>query len=381
MADNDDNGRRGGVGKHQLTLSLDEQETKRNKMSESVDCSNDSDNDLDFADASSQENDENKLPPWWKQMEVLVSNSVTKSLAALTPRVDRNEQKIQDLESRIKQLETTVSSQNNFIDSLKATVESSHKETISTLKSFKNDVTTHDGAIMSIKTAINRIESVTDRSIKDMKANIDGHDLDIDQLYKQDDEMDQYGRRNTLRVTGIPEDDDTDILKFFIEAIAEHCKVKISPADIDRCHWLQVPPKKKDDDKQKPRPAVFKFVSYAVRRSVYDKRKLLKDSGLFLNEHLTRTRSKLLFDARQYKHDGTVSNAWSYDGRIMVKTKGGRFITINSIKHLDYCLSLPDVPPKNRKTVAAAKSNAPLTDPNADVEPFENLASSTRIGS
>ena len=44
----------------------------------------------------------------------------------------------------------------------------------------------------------------------------------------------------------------------------------------------------------------------------------MKDSGIFLAEHLTPTRARLYNLARMYRKATLVDNAWSSDGKIFV---------------------------------------------------------------
>ena len=338
-----ENGRPTTVGKHQLSLSLEEQDNKRNKMSNSTNSAvNDSDNISDISESDNNLPDTNQIdtPAFWNKMKSIMSELVDCSLATVTPRVEKNERKLEDLERKIQSLETTVTNQTQIIEALKISVTS--------------NMATTDTAITKIRQA----ELVTNQTVSDLKTHVNEHDQEINTLFINNDELDQYGRRNTLRVTGIPESDNLNLIEFIVELAEKELKLKIDPRDIDRAHRLNVKTKKKKSDDEEdtvppPRPVVVKFVSYQARRSLYDKRKGLKGTGIFLNEHLTRNRSKLLFDARQYKHDNKIKNAWSYDGRIMVKSMGNKFLTINNMRHLDYLINLPEnkAPPPSPRRV------------------------------
>ena len=45
-----------------------------------------------------------------------------------------------------------------------------------------------------------------------------------------------------------------------------------------------------------------------------------QESGLYLNDDLTRSRAQLLYECRQAKKKELIADCWSYDGSIIVKT-------------------------------------------------------------
>ena len=68
--------------------------------------------------------------------------------------------------------------------------------------------------------------------------------------------------------------------------------------EIDRSHRVG----KSDPGRTKPREILIKFTSYSARQKLYKKRTVLKDkgnNGVFLNEDLTKLRSKMLFEAHK----------------------------------------------------------------------------------
>ena len=95
--------------------------------------------------------------------------------------------------------------------------------------------------------------------------------------------LEQYTRRNSIRVHGIPEESDKEncediVLNFF----KEQMNMDIPLADIDRTHRVgKVTPEKRitrQSGKTLPRAIIVKFVSYRTRRLVFSKKKDLKGS-------------------------------------------------------------------------------------------------------
>ena len=369
------NGRRSV--KHNLTHSYEESDSKKLKQSNSLLENTTMDSDTTSPDVTPTSKVDLESPGFWKQLEGVVSRVVNESLDArlasttktveenknklstITPKVNEHSDKIAQLEEKISQLESKLTKQDCVIEKLTTTVDSNDNKTSAAITEVKSDVKTHDE--------------------------------DIYYLHSHNDELDQYGRRNTLRVTGIPEQENENLIDFIVDMAKKHMKITIQKHEIDRAHRLNQVKAKKDDaddaEEPPPRAVVVKFVSYQTRYSFYDKRKSLKGTGLFVNEHLTRPRAKLLFDAREYKRSDKIANAWSTDGRIMVKTKGDRYFTINSIKQLDYYLTLK---PKKSKLPNPATSKPPEGTETRKlsyagalsaslIEPFENVLSSTTV--
>ena len=171
----------------------------------------------------------------------------------------------------------------------------------------------------------------------------DKMDLLVHNNFGRIDELNQYGRRNLLRISGIPESNkNTDEL--VIELAKERLNVTISPDDLDRTHRLG----DLDAKNTNPRAIVAKFVSYAKRREMFQRRSKLKGSGIYLNDHLTPHRAKLLSLSRCYRRAGLVNSSWSVEGRLLVKENGdpgkdnGRIFELNSVHDLQRFGKLPD---------------------------------------
>lgn len=128
------------------------------------------------------------------------------------------------------------------------------------------------------------------------------------QLSEKTDSLEQYQRRQCLRIFGIPEQDGEDTDNIAID-VASKIGVKLETCDIDRSHRVG----KKSD---RPRPVIVKFISYRKRREVFQNKKQLKGSGITVREDLTQIRYKLLKDCIT---KFGVTNVWTIDGAIHVK--------------------------------------------------------------
>jgi len=134
-----------------------------------------------------------------------------------------------------------------------------------------------------------------------------------DESQRRADELEQYQRRNNLRVFGVKESAREDTDKLVIDIFKKQLNVDVSLADIDRSHRVGKVSQPGSDGVAKPRPIIVKFVSYRTRRAVFSNKKKLKGSELSIREDLTPHRHRLLLQAIQQHGRG---NVWSVDGRI-----------------------------------------------------------------
>ena len=135
-------------------------------------------------------------------------------------------------------------------------------------------------------------------------------------LEAKSDAAEQYSRRNCLRIAGVPENA-TENTDMYVVELARAIEADVSIDDIERSHHVGKP-----RSFGRPRDMIVKFVSYRVRRRVYGARTKTKDKGyrgVYINEDLTKPRSKLLLKARKMVKLGQLTSAWSSDGTILVR--------------------------------------------------------------
>ncbi|MEW8547181.1 MAG: hypothetical protein AB2693_27025 [Candidatus Thiodiazotropha sp.] len=135
------------------------------------------------------------------------------------------------------------------------------------------------------------------------------------------DTAEQYSRRNCLRISGVREqpNENTDDI---VTNIASAIDVDIDFRDLDRSHRLGRA-STQDRPRDKPRDIIVKFTTYRARARFFKARTLTKSRGfmgVFINEDLTKNRSKLLYEARRRVKSHQLKSAWSVDGTVLIKT-------------------------------------------------------------
>ena len=148
----------------------------------------------------------------------------------------------------------------------------------------------------------------------------------VNQLENSLDAAEQYSRRNNLRISGLPEspNESTDDL---VLAMSSAIGANVSLEEIDRSHRVGAKNHKSGGNNPKPRDVIVKFVSYRSRQKMFKQRGAAKSNGyknVYVNEDLTRNRSFTLFRCRELKRQGRIQDAWSSDGKIIVKDRSGK---------------------------------------------------------
>ena len=172
-----------------------------------------------------------------------------------------------------------------------------------------------NGVIAGLKSTISSLEKVN----SDLRKKV------VD-LEGRADATEQYSRRNSLRVAGIPEETNEDTDKIIL-GLASTLNADMKIADIDRSHRAGRP------GQGKQRDIIVKLVSYRMRRKLYGVRVQTKSKGLkgvFINEDLTRVRSRILSKARRMVKNKHISSAWTSNGTILVRDKEDRIHRIQT---------------------------------------------------
>ena len=196
-----------------------------------------------------------------------------------------------------------------------------------------------------------------EKRLLDKEKEIEHLEVRIDELENRADDLEQYSRRSTIRITGVPEKPNEDIVQVTQQVLS---KMSLSPT-INRCHRvgpfpktaststssgsrspsssvaapLSSPPAGNSSTPQ-PRSILCQFVTYADKAAVMTNRHLLRDqlTSVFINEDLTRKRSNLLYKCRALKRQNKIKDCWSFDGRITVKDNNSVIVPVRKLSDI-----------------------------------------------
>ena len=157
---------------------------------------------------------------------------------------------------------------------------------------------------------------------------ISDQEEEIAELYDLQDELEQYTRKNSLEIHGIPESAYTSTEEVVLK-LAGAVNVDINPKEIEISHKL---------NRKGVKPIIVKFQNHKVKSRLYKARTKLENvrisdifpfstavtrvasEKIYLNENLTSYRRELLKQANQKRKDGVLLSVWSMDGKIFIKT-------------------------------------------------------------
>ena len=187
----------------------------------------------------------------------------------------------------------------------------------------------------------------------DLRSDISSLRTEVERLKARDDEQEQYSRRNSIRISGIKEDDKRPTSEIVLE-IARENDIEITASDIDRSH--RVGERKAGSH----RLLLVKFTSYRARKAFMKKKKDLSND-LYFNEDLTKKRDELLFQARRRRNADKLNGAWSYDGRVYIRDVLDDIKEVKSEIDIDTAIfetekKINDDPDKYRSTLLKRKS-------------------------
>lgn len=185
----------------------------------------------------------------------------------------------------------------------------------------------------SLKVSLSIVMKANDAmkvELQALRKKVNDQKSEMDELYESHDDLEQYTRKNSLEIHGVPENLYTSTEDVVIK-LGEVLNVPIQSEDIDISHKLY-------SGKNKPKNIIVKFISHKKKTALYKKRVELKNvkitqlfphsttaaalvsERLYINESLTSFRKDLMKEANQMKKDGLLVSVWSMDGKIYVKT-------------------------------------------------------------
>ena len=186
----------------------------------------------------------------------------------------------------------------------------------------------------------------TDKRIDHLLALIKSKDERIEQLEAKVNDLEQNSKKKNIIVTGLNTSSyatvsrpttpstrsststDTDdhpptsttensIMRAnFVKFAKSKLDVCIEPYDITAIHEL---PARRDGK----RPIIVQFLSADKKTEIMMKRRLLRGTDIYLNDHLSALNAEMFREARRLKREGKVDQAWTMNCSVFVKRRVG----------------------------------------------------------
>jgi hypothetical protein len=169
----------------------------------------------------------------------------------------------------------------------------------------KAEVSSFIAPLKSHITALEKTVNHLQKNVNDLQHN----------LTTKTDELEQYGRRNGIRIFGIVEGQEEKIDDIVINTL-KIANPAVTIEKIGRCHRVG---KKYAESRLKPRAIIVKFTSYRWKQEIMRNKKNFRGHDIFINDDLTKARSDLFYMTRCLKREGKIHSCWTWDGKIFVK--------------------------------------------------------------
>ena len=137
--------------------------------------------------------------------------------------------------------------------------------------------------------------------------------------------MGQYGRRNNLVLSGIPESIPDNHLENTVSSTLSDIGVSIQSEEIEACHRFR-----KTDRKTKSKKTIIRFVNkkHCKKALVHkkklsninnDKFKFNNETKQYINENLTPMNDFIAFNCRKLKRSNIIHTFYTRDGIVHIK--------------------------------------------------------------
>ena len=199
---------------------------------------------------------------------------------------------------------------------------------------------------------------------------------EIESLKCDQDRLEQYTRRNSLRISGVPESEHEDVCGKVIGLCNGKLRIPVKTSDIDRVHRVGRPG-------TVPRQILVTFSTYGTRTSVFKAKSVLRPGGrhphspwtlgdaagvtsqpaaakepppeepttdddadddydeagldyskIYISEDLTRQRQFIFWKCREAKKSKKIRDCWTTEGQINIRDSANKVTPINSLNDL-----------------------------------------------
>ena len=172
-------------------------------------------------------------------------------------------------------------------------------------------------SIRSHKTETNKIINDHETRIYDNEKDIFARGNDIYDIELKCNDLEQYTRRNSIRIHGMPEKSLGASPENTSELVSDLLYNKLElETDIEVAHRVGV----KGRNPKNPRSKIVKFLRRSDKRAVMLRRKLLKGSKISISDDLTSRNVNLIKEARDHNR---IEAVWSWDGKVYAKGVNG----------------------------------------------------------
>ena len=171
--------------------------------------------------------------------------------------------------------------------------------------------------IIDLKKSINELTATVNilvDKIDNLTSSVEIRDQQIFYLENKLNEIEQYSKKTNIIISS-----STDFLNKsdnkkseFINFVKNQLNIDIDPYDVVAIHEL--PNKNKDIYK-----TIVKFHFHETKSKIFKNIKKLKDTNIYINDHLTKYNSEIFYKARNLLKDSKIKYCWTVNGITFIK--------------------------------------------------------------
>ena len=214
-------------------------------------------------------------------------------------------------------IEENVSSEANFEASESSLISETANLILSLEKKLISRFDGLDKEILNLKDVI--IKNLQDenqrlrKKVSDLESNVISLESDLNSL-------EQYGRRNNIKISGILDTVPDQNLEQKVIQILDEIDVSVSPNDIEACHRM-------GSAVNNSRKIIVRFTNRKfAKKALLNRSKLRKvpsispNYNIFVNENLTLRNRKIAFLCRKLKRADHIEKTFTRDGTVHIST-------------------------------------------------------------
>jgi hypothetical protein len=240
--------------------------------------------------------------------------------------IDTDDMSIQEALESIQKTLTTLATRED-VQVLKDQVRGELDKMRSDLEKFSEKITER---CEQVESKVFELEEVVDTVRKEnasLKRDIEALRESLTTTQREVNDLEQYGRRWNLRIFGIAEQSQEDVVKKVCE-VSGQVGVAVTADDIEACH--RVGPvggaaSQRGGKGARPRAIIVRLKDRGVRDNILVNRKKLKGKKISIAEDLTYENNRM--STLAYKHSATMST-WTKNGKVFAKLKTGKTVKI-----------------------------------------------------
>lgn len=192
-------------------------------------------------------------------------------------------------------------------------------------------------AQMSENTAAIKDQTASNEDFKKMMENVIAENNHLKQKIKNLEEkietMEQYSRSNCVEIHGLPQQPNENVLDV-VKQVGRALDMDVSDNMVDACHRLG-----KRLGGGGPSGIIVKFVRRIDKEEFIRRRRVKRtlstrhlnmadDRPIFVNESLTPSRRRLLFQARTLQKEKAYKFLWTRNGKIFLRKEEGSHVKV-----------------------------------------------------